>query len=207
MADLSEKVYKQLKEDLMGEVFPINELIVEQTLIERYGVSRTPVREAAMRLVHEGYLTKYPKKGYAIRCTGPDEMRDLQECRYILECGVIDIIISKTSDEDIRGLLSYMNDKSLHRDALVLRSQQFHINMARLTGNEQMVSLLTSLMYKVARPMARSGQISMNHYKALAADENYVDPEHLAIVEALLKRDAETAKQKLHDDIAGVSPF
>lgn len=207
MADLSEKVYEQLKSDLMAEVFPLNELIVEQTLIERYGVSRTPVREAAMRLVHEGYLTKYPKKGYAIRCTGPDEMRQLQECRYILECGVIDILIARAGDEELRGLLSYMSDKSLHRDALVLRSQQFHVNMARLTGNEQLVSLLTALMYKIARPMTRSGQISINHYRALASDEDYVDPEHLEIVEALLERDAEKAKQLLHRDIAGVSPF
>lgn len=207
MADLSEKVYRQLKEDLMEEVFPINELIVEQTLIERYGVSRTPVREAAMRLVHEGYLTKYPKKGYAIRCTGPEELRELQECRYILESGVIDIIAASAKDDEIRSLLSYMNDKSFKREALVLRSQQFHINMARLTGNEQLVELLSSLMYKVARPLARAGQISMNHYLELAADEDYIDPEHLQIVDALLARDAAAAKKVLHDDVAGVSPF
>lgn len=207
MADLSEKVYNQLKADLMEEVFPLNELIIEQTLIERYGVSRTPVREAAMRLVHEGYLTKYPKKGYGIRFTDPDEMRELQECRYILESGVIDILITQKSDEEIRGLLAYMDDKSLYSDALVLRSQQFHINMARLTDNEHLVSLLKSLMYKIARPLALSGQIKLNQYRKLASNVDYVDPEHLAMVEAMLNRNAERAKQILHDDIAGVSPF
>ena len=160
-----------------------------------------------MRLVHEGWLIKYPKKGYAIRCTGPDELRELQECRFILESGVIDILTAKASDEDIRALLSYMDDKSFRRDAPVLRSQQFHINMALLTGNTQLVELLETLLYRVSRPLARSGQISISHYLELATDENYVDPEHLKITEALLRRDAAEAKRILRADIAGVSPF
>lgn len=207
MSDLSEKVYQQFKKDLMTEVFRQDEMIVEQTLVERYGVSRTPVREAAMRLVHEGYLKKYPKKGYTIRCVGKSELRELEECRYILEAGVIDIIVEKASDAEIEGLLSYIKDRQAYKDALVYWSHIFHLNMAKLTGNETLISMLTSLLYKVARPTILSSRTSINNYLALAQNDGYVDPEHLAIVHALLARDAQTAKDILRKDISQTLPF
>ena len=202
MSDLSEKVYQQFKKDLMTEVFRQDEMIVEQTLVERYGVSRTPVREAAMRLVHEGYL-----KGYTIRCVGKSELRELEECRYILEAGVIDIIVEKASDAEIEGLLSYVKDRQAYKDALVYWSHIFHLNMAKLTGNETLISMLTSLLYKVARPTILSSRTSINNYLALAQNDGYVDPEHLAIVHALLARDAQTAKDILRKDISQTLPF
>ena len=207
MSDLSEKVYQQFKSDLMNGVFPQDEMIIEQTLVERYGVSRTPVREAAMRLVYEGYLKKYPKKGYTIRCVGESELRELEECRFILESGVIDILIQKASDEEIKGLLSYAKDRNADRDALIHRSQMFHVNMARLTGNENLVSMLTVLLYKVARPMTSSARTTFNTYLTLARSDSYIEPEHLEIVQALLARDAKTAKEILRKDISQTMPF
>lgn len=136
-------------------------------LVERYGVSRTPVREAAMRLVHEGYLKKYPKKGYTIRCVGKEELQELQQCRYILESGIVDILIAKATDEEIRGLLSYVEERENYTGALVYWSHRFHLNMAVLTGNENLVSLLNTVLYKVARPIALAQRASINHYRKL----------------------------------------
>ena len=201
MGDLSEKVYQKLKAELIAEVFPQDELIIEQTLVERYGVSRTPVREAAMRLVHEGYLKKYPKKGYTIRCVSKEELQELEECRYILESGIIDILIDKATDEEIRGLLSYVDDRGDYEGALVYWSHRFHLNMAALTGNENLTALLNTVLYKVARPIALAQRASINRYRELAKDASYVDPEHLALVDALLARDAKRAKEILQQDI------
>lgn len=207
MRDLSEKIYYQLRTDLLNEEFPQDELIIEQMLVDRYGVSRTPIREAAMRLVHEGYLKKYPKKGYTIRCVGSDELRDLEECRFILESGVVDILIKKASDEELRGLLSYVDERKQYESALVHWSHIFHLNMAALTGNESLVSMLTSLLYKVARPTSQLSRTSIDNYRKLAKDESYVDPEHIALVNALLERNAEKAKGILREDISQTMLF
>lgn len=207
MGDLSEIVYQKFRTDLINEVFPQDEMIIEQTLVERYGVSRTPVRQATMRLVHEGYLNKYPKKGYTIRCVGKQELRELEECRYILESGVIDILIKNASDEEIKGLLDYVADRGDYKNSLVHWSHMFHLNMAALTKNESLVSMLTTLLYKVARPTYLAAQNSINRYRELAQDDTYVEPEHIEIVEALLARDSERAKEFLYKDISQIIDF
>ena len=102
--DLSERIYKLMKTDLMLGHLKSDEMFNEQTLADRYGCSRTPVREAAGRLVIEGYLNKYPSKGYIIRVPSENEVRELRECRYVLECSVIDKLTANASDEQIRAL-------------------------------------------------------------------------------------------------------
>ena len=201
MGDLSEKVYQQFKVELISEVFPQDELITEQTLVERYGVSRTPVREAAMRLVYEGYLKKYPKKGYTIRCVSNQEFEELEQCRYFLEAGIIEILIEKATDEEIRGLLSYVEEREEHEESLVYWSHKFHLNMALLTGNESLVTLLSTILYKVARPITLVQRAGINQYRELAKDKSYVEPEHFALVDALLARDVQRAKEILKSDI------
>ena len=65
--DLTERIYRQIKRDLMMCRLPSSELFSEQMLADRYNCSRTPAREAAGRLVSEGFLNKYPSKGYIVR--------------------------------------------------------------------------------------------------------------------------------------------
>lgn len=200
MADLSEKVYHLLKADLMAEFFPLNELIIEQTLTERYQVSRTPVREAAMRLVHEGYLVKYPKKGYTVRCIGEEELNNLKVCRYILEEGIIDIVVEDATDDEIKKVMSYVEDREKFH-SLVYWSHQFHINLAKLTGNSELVLMLEELLYKLARPAAKAQQQFLERYRLLALDAQYIEPEHVAIISSLLQRDGKKAKEFLKKDI------
>lgn len=207
MRDLSDKVYEQLKADLMNERFALDELINEQTLVEKYGVSRTPVREAAMRLVHEGYLNKFPKKGYTVRCVGEEELAEIETCRYILESGVIDLIIAHASDEEIRDLLSYMQEKIDPDSSAVLRGGQFHLNMVKLTGNKHLEAMLTNLLYMSTRPAATSQRRRLDNYRSMAVKEDFQDAEHVEIVQALLERDADKAKEILRRDISNIMPF
>lgn len=207
MRDLSDKVYAQLKADLMNETFALDELINEQVLVEKYGVSRTPVREAAMRLVHEGYLNKFPKKGYTIRCVSEDELAEIETCRYILESGVIELIIAHASDDEIKGLLQYMKEKPSPGSSLIQRGGQFHLNMVQLTGNAHLEEILTNLLYMSLRPAASSQRRNLDNYRSMAIKEGFQDVEHVEIVQALLERDVEKAKKLLRKDISNIMPF
>lgn len=206
MADLSEQVYRQLKKDLMDDKYPLDEMIIEQDLVERYGASRTPVREAATRLVHEGYLKKYPKKGYTIRCNNRQEIKDMGECRYLLECGIVDIIVATATDEEIKDLLGYMKKRDEFSGTLIERSLAFHLNMAHLTGNQYLYNLLENLLFMIIRPSAYAQRDMLRSYEEKAAEPGYSDQEHEAIVAALLERDAEKAKSILRQDIGQLSP-
>lgn len=206
MADLTEQIYQQLKQDLMDDKFPLDEMIIEQDLVERYGVSRTPIRDAATRLVYEGYLKKFPKKGYTIRCNNEKEIKDMGQCRYLLECGIVDIIVANATDEEIRGLLRYMDNKEDFKGTMVERSLVFHLNMAKLTKNQYLYNMLENLLFMIVRPAASAQRRTLEDYSQKAADPNYSDNDHISIVAALLERDSEKAKAILRKDIGWTSP-
>ncbi len=198
--DLTERIYKLMKTDLMLGHLKSDEMFNEQTLADRYGCSRTPVREAAGRLVFEGYLNKYPSKGYIIRVPSENEVRELRECRYILECSVIDKIVEKASDAQLRGLEQLPPGDP--DDILYTNNLRFHMEMVRLTGNGKLAEMIESLLYLLVRPLVSSRYSSFGDYAGRVQDSGSpLTPEHAAIVEALLDRDAARAKALLKDDI------
>lgn len=198
--DLTERIYKQMKKDLMLGNFGCNEMFNEQTFADRYSCSRTPVREAAGRLVVEGYLNKYPSKGYFIRVPSENEVRELRECRYILECSVIDKIVGNATDNQIRSLEQPPEGDS--DDVLFTNNLAFHMEMVRLTGNSKLSEMVESLLYLLVRPLISMRYASYEKYAARIMDSgNSLTLEHKAIVDALMARDAVRAKTLLREDI------
>lgn len=200
--DLSGQVYRQLKEDLIAERFPLDGLITEQMIADRYGVSKTPAREAATHLLYEGYLVKYPSKGYVMRRPTEQELQDITEYRFILECGVIERIIAQASDEQIKNLL-FVNadsqDKDAFEDCFNQANLSFHLAMAELTGNHFIVEMLRTTLYLLVRPSVVRMRSSYNAYSDKHRSMN--SPEHLELVQAMLERDYEKAKDCLGKDI------
>lgn len=198
--DLSERIYKIMKRDLMLGKFDCDEMYNEQTFADRYGCSRTPAREAAGRLVYEGYLNKFPSKGYIVRIPSETEVRELRECRYILECSVIDRIVAGASDAQIRSLEQI--EASDPDDVLYMNNLAFHVEMARLTGNSKLEDMVESLLYLLVRPMVSTRYPSYADYASRVRETgSALTEEHAAIISALLARDAVRAKALLKDDM------
>ena len=63
---LSEKVYRAFKRDIIHSVYQPGEALSEKALADRYKGSRTPVREAAVRLQNERLLRIVPNRGYFV---------------------------------------------------------------------------------------------------------------------------------------------
>ncbi len=198
--DLTERIYKRMKTDLMLGRLDRDEMYNEQTFADMYGCSRTPAREAAGRLVNEGYLNKYPSKGYLIRVPGEAEVRELRECRLVLESAVAEKIIEKASDEQIRGLAQLPAGEA--DDILYVNNLHFHLQMARLAGNEKMAEMIEDLLYLLVRPLVASRYSSYADYVSQVKEGgDPLTPGHRAIIEALLERDADKAKRLLREDI------
>src|ERR1043165_4886404 len=64
---LGDRVYQALKRDIITGVFQSGEALTEKNLAKRYRGSRTPVREAAVRLQQENLLRIVPNRGYFVR--------------------------------------------------------------------------------------------------------------------------------------------
>jgi DNA-binding GntR family transcriptional regulator len=85
MTSAAERAYAYMKGAILNGSFPGGELLTEGQIAERVDVSRTPVREAMLRLEAEGMLRLYPKKGAMVVPVTAAEAEDVIEARAVLE--------------------------------------------------------------------------------------------------------------------------
>lgn len=121
-----------MRKDIINCKYELNVLINEKDIAEKYGVSKTPVREAFGALVQEGYLVKYPRLGYYIKELKLKEYYQIVQLRYILESGTIRYIISSVSDEEIDSLNEYITSKKVDYEDYYEENMNFHLAMANL---------------------------------------------------------------------------
>jgi len=79
------KAQQRLRELILAGQLPGGTRIAELALVERLGMSRTPIRAALMRLGEEGLLQTLPGGGYAVRTFSEREVADAIELRGTLE--------------------------------------------------------------------------------------------------------------------------
>jgi DNA-binding GntR family transcriptional regulator len=73
---LAGRVYEQLKRDILSCVLRPSQAVYEAELAQRYGVSKTPIREALNTLRREGYVHVVPRRGYIV---APISIQDVQQ--------------------------------------------------------------------------------------------------------------------------------
>ena len=206
--DLTERVYKKIKRDIMLGKIPSGELFSEQMLADRYECSRTPAREAAGQLVMEGFLNKYPSKGYIIRQLTQKETREMYFCLYTLEQAALELSLHNAWGEDIQNLVDLIDKEPEDPEDAVFSNLIFHCELARLSGNDAMVRLIEQLHCRLIR-----GDMEPldNPYSYLGEKRSHVSAssrsdQHRAIVNALLCRDLHAASDALRLDFYPEGP-
>ncbi|GGR19384.1 GntR family transcriptional regulator [Agromyces mediolanus] len=81
----TQKVYVALRDDIVRTRLAPGEVVLEPELAARFGVSKTPVREALQILVVEGLVVALPRRGYVVRPLGITEVREVLDLRLIIE--------------------------------------------------------------------------------------------------------------------------
>lgn len=102
---LPETVYRQLKRAIANGVFRPGEMLRQEDLAQRLGVSRAPLREALPRLEAEGIVVLNPRRGYSVVSLDPEEIREIFELRALIEEKTVHTATRLRTDEDISRLL------------------------------------------------------------------------------------------------------
>lgn len=145
------RLYVELQKMAVDFVFKPGERLNESRLSEQLGASRTPLREALNRLVAEDFLTFEPGRGFSCRTLNPDDILYLYELRGAIECEALRFSLRRASDADIAGLVAYLDEVEAEYEsctdpvALVQMDQEFHIRLARLSGNPEFVRTLENV--------------------------------------------------------------
>ena len=177
-------VYDLLKQDVIRLRFRRDEIINEKALAERYQVSKTPVREALSVLVQEGYLKKIPRVGYLLREVTVEDYRKLIYLRFTLEKGVVLRIIRSCTEEEILSLRDYCKEERISYQDFGGVNYDFHMAMARLTGNEYLAEEVRRIFQRTIRAP------SVNLYQEVREEPHRY---HLQLIDAMRDRDVETA--------------
>jgi DNA-binding GntR family transcriptional regulator len=199
----SDRAYAFAKERILDGRFAGGELISEGDVADGVGLSRTPVREAFLRLESEGLLRLYPKRGALVVPVSVAEVESVIETRLLVERFAIEKVIRQAVD--LGGILqtAIREQEALaaqeREREFVEADREFHRLVVAAAGNDILLQLHDSL---------RDRQSRMG-LAALARDEDRTDQileEHRALVAALTARDEELARaivdRHLHGTLA-----
>lgn len=102
--NLKEQIHEHLFSDIVNGVYTPGTILHEKNLMEHFGVSRAPIREALIQLCSEGMLCNFPKRGYEVTEISAGEVQDIIHYRISLECGFMQQYGHYIDDELIEKL-------------------------------------------------------------------------------------------------------
>ncbi|WP_347110916.1 GntR family transcriptional regulator [Paenarthrobacter sp. S56] len=151
---MASPIHQRLREDILASVFAPDEPLTEAKLTERYGASRTPVREALQRLEQDG-LVERRGKAVVIRTHSAEEIIDIYESRIILEQAAAAKAAVKATALDrqlLMGLLTQMRQLDADEGrSLAETNRAFHAQLWRATHSPSLIGLLERLDQQVRR--------------------------------------------------------
>lgn len=102
---LTNDQYLRIREDILNGEFPIGQRLLETSLAARYGVSRTPVREALVALQQDGLIERVDN-GFRVRTGRPEDVMEIYEARIALEAVAAAAAARRHTDLDLARLVS-----------------------------------------------------------------------------------------------------
>lgn len=139
---LSEKVFSRLKELVLSNHFRPAERLLDRDLARLLGVSRTPVREALVRLHQDGLLETRDGKGYfVVDIEDARHIADLYDLREVLEVHAVRLATERARPEDLAELAEVLAVLETYRDDPAKRGEEVKLGLrvheiiARASGN------------------------------------------------------------------------
>jgi GntR family transcriptional regulator, rspAB operon transcriptional repressor len=148
-ARLAEYAYTIIRNDILAGRFGPGGRLVQDELAHRLGISRTPVREAIVRLEQEGLVTLIPRRGAVVNRVTPQDILDIYEVREELERLAVRLAAYKGNSYDIRTLRQILRKMERVSPTRVWEyyklNRAFHLQMAAASANKALISALESL--------------------------------------------------------------
>jgi len=101
---LPETVYREVRRAILNGVLQPGQILRQEELARRFGVSRAPLREALPRLEAEGIVVLHPRRGYSVVSLDPDEIEEIFELRTIIEERAAYLAASRRTADDVARL-------------------------------------------------------------------------------------------------------
>jgi DNA-binding GntR family transcriptional regulator len=194
MQDISElrreDVYKKLRGEILSCAITPGQSLHENDLADRFGVSKSPIRDALMRLEADGLVIVQSRKGYRVAPVSISDAGDLFEFRSTLEEAVADMVAESATDEELASLDRFRSYEEWNdKGGFVVYNRAFHGAVTGLCKNQRLAAAALDLIEQFDRLIL----ISL----AVIGPYNYDRPlaEHNAIIDSLQARESRKASR------------
>jgi DNA-binding GntR family transcriptional regulator len=184
-ATLRQQIYETLRGEILSGKLPAGQVLSEEHLAERYGASRTPIREVLTALSREHFVQRYARRGYQVVEFKLDDALDVLQARMLLEPEVAGLAAAHATEADA-DRLEQMARQMASAKRPGEENIRFHRAVAELSGNR----LLAAMVEQLNERIWLFGRAYLT-----PLDPAESDRAHLALVEALRQRDAARARR------------
>lgn len=202
---LKDQVYQRVIEEICtGGLTPDN-IFTEGQLIEQFGVSKAPVREALVQLCHEEILRSIPRCGYQVIQINTKNIHDLTELRLLLEVGSLSAVMEHM-DEATLAVFRKMNEdrqkNAVDRDIWTAwhNNLNYHLQLNAVAQNSKVTAALERALSECTRAYAQGYPDQRKTASANKGKEHM----HDRVIEALANHDLAAAQEALTNDIIGM---
>lgn len=196
-ARLADAVYRRVKDDLFDFRLLPGSSLSENAIALRTGVSRTPVREALLRLRREGFVELLPGSGWSVRPLDFERFEQLYDLRVVLELAALARLCAGESGRALEPLkrVWLVPRKQRQRDELevVRLDEAFHATLVQAAGNPELARVHGDITERI-RIVRR-----LDFTQPERIERTY--EEHGAILRAVLARKARRAGELLRAHI------
>ena len=206
---LYEQIVQQIEESILkGDLKPGDQLPAERELAQRFGVSRTAVREAVKALREKGLVEAYSGRGtfitdgtsqavrqsfdLMVKIGQPEGSTHLAEVRAILEPEIAALAASRAQESDLavlREAVAVMDRAQRDPDAYIEADLDFHLALAEAAANPLILSLIDSIVGLLREQRMRIFNV--------AGGPERGQFHHKRILEAMERRDPEKASEAM----------
>lgn len=198
MARTADKLIAQIKQDIADGTLGPGDQLEEAELADRFGVSRTPIREAIRSLVDSGILETRPRKGAIVRCLTATELLDLFDVAAELEGMACRLAANAMTEAHVGAMQSALaacekavgdNDTRAYSKA----NLEFHATIHLAAGNHWLVDQLGQIELRINSYRAMPYEVRGRIEQSVA--------EHVAIYSAILAGEGEKARELMRDHV------
>jgi len=190
----TQRALAELRALIFSGELPAGSDHLETELADRLGMSRTPIREAALTLEGQGLLEMRPRKGVRILPVAVEDMREIYDVLTELESLAAEQAAGRgLSAADLQGLRTAIEDmeRAVSHDARqewADADDRFHAELVRLGGNSRVQAIVGMMVDQVRRARAATLYIR--------PAPNQSNQDHRAVFEAIRDGDAVTARAR-----------
>jgi DNA-binding GntR family transcriptional regulator len=197
---LTEQAYQRLRREIVICALQPGHEFTELDIAERLAMSKTPVREALMRLQFEGLVKAYPRRGYMVEPVKVSDINEIFDLRLIIEAGAVEYAVQRADDAEIEklGRLAGAVTDEIYKsepDRSNEVNNRFHEGIALASGNARLHRSVLQLINELERFFHIEARSEVGYPDSHAS--------HRDIVAAMKARNAAAARAAIIDHIEG----